>query len=100
MDMSNLHLGQGDFARRKRSSVIGAMDALVCSLLRAGFGLVNYPHYRLFVRMTNEYNRACAVFTVILGAALIFLQRLSAFWTINHLQIPISGIGRNYVKLL
>jgi hypothetical protein len=74
--------------------------ALVCSLSRAGFGLVGYPHYRLFVRMTNEYDRAHAVFTVILGLALIFLQWLSAFWTINHLQIPISGIGRDYVKLL
>jgi hypothetical protein len=50
--------------------------------------------------MTNEYDRARAVFTVILGLALIFLQWLSAFWTINHLQIPISGIGRDYVKLL
>jgi len=50
--------------------------------------------------MTNEYDRARAVFTVILGVALIFLQWLSAFWTINHLQIPISRIGRDYVKLL
>lgn len=74
--------------------------ALVCSLSRAGFGLVGYPHYRLFVRMTNEYDRARAVFTVILGLALIFLQWLSAFWTINHLQIPISRIGKDYVKLL
>jgi hypothetical protein len=73
---------------------------LVCSLSRAGFGLVGYPDYRLFVRMTNEYDRACAVFIVILGAALIFLQWLSAFWTINHLQIPISRIGKDYVKLL
>ena len=50
--------------------------------------------------MTNEYDRARAVFTVILGLALILLQWLSAFWTINHLQIPISRIGRDYVKLL
>jgi len=50
--------------------------------------------------VTNEYDRARAVFTVILGLALILLQWLSAFWTINHLQIPISRIGRDYVKLL
>ena len=50
--------------------------------------------------MTNEYDRTRAVFTVILGVALIFLQWLSAFWTINHLQIPISRIERDYVKLL
>jgi len=74
--------------------------ALVCSLSRAGFGLVGYPHHRLCVRATNEYDRARAVFTVILGLALILLQWLSAFWTINHLQIPISRIGRDYVKLL
>jgi len=49
--------------------------------------------------MTNKYDRARTVFTAIPGT-LIFLQWLSAFWTINHLQIPISRIGRDYVKLL
>ena len=74
------------------------MDALVCSLSRAGFGLVGYPHYRLFVRMTNEYDRARAVFTVVLGLALIFLQWLSAFWTINHLKIPTSKDRKRLCK--
>ena len=48
--------------------------------------------------MTNEYDRARAVFTVILGLALIFLQWLSAFWTINHLQIPISKDRKRLCK--
>jgi len=49
--------------------------------------------------MKNENDGALVVFTAILGA-LIFLQWPSAFWTINHNQIPISIIGRGYVKLL
>jgi hypothetical protein len=59
---------------------------------------VDYPHYALFVRITNEYDRARDVFTVILGAALIFLHRPPAFWTINHLQIPISKDSKRAFK--
>jgi hypothetical protein len=50
--------------------------------------------------MKNEYDGASAVFAVVLGLALVFLQWLSALWTIDHLKIPISRIIRDCVKLL
>jgi len=60
---------------------------------RSSSGLVSYLH-KWFVRMTNGYDGASAVFAAICGLALVLFQRFSAFWAISrerlitHFQIP------------
>jgi hypothetical protein len=63
-------------------------------------GLAFYLHYRLIVGTTNKYNGTSVVFAPVLGLAQVFFQWFSAFWTIDHRQIPCWITGEDDVKML